>query len=167
MQAYEVEFVPAQRPPLRIKDAIRADTVPHPHVAVGDPDTPGRGVRIPLTSRLVASCNSGPPLICRAAAYRDPKTGRIVLGVEPPTDAGDARALVLLAASSRFPDGFSITPQQGVSVLATGDLRHGQHMLALWTDGGTILVEDPAREERYEVRRTGDQFNQTALSSAP
>jgi hypothetical protein len=163
MQAYEVEFVPAQRPPLRIKDAIRADTLPHPHVSVGDPGTPGRGVRVPLTSRLLASCNSGPPLICRAAAYRDPKTGRIVLGVEPTMDTQDTRALVLLAASSRFPDGVSITPQQGVNVLATGELYHGRHMLLIWPDGGKIVVEDPGREERYEVRRTGDQFEPVTL----
>ncbi len=166
MQAYEVEFLPAELPPLRIKDAIRADTAPRPHVPVGDPSTPGRGVRVPLTSRLMIACNSGPPLIRRAAAYREPKSGSIVLGVEQPADASDARALVLLAASSSFPEGVSIVPQKGVSILATGEVRNGQQLLLIWPDGGTILVADPAREERYELRRAGDEFDQTLLPSA-
>lgn len=163
MQAYEVEFAPAQLSPLHIADAIRAETLPIPHVPVGDPATPGKGVRIPLTSRLMASFTQGSPLICRARAYRDPKTGRIVLGVEQAADVHDARAIVLLAASSRFPEGMSVTPQKGVAVLATGQVRNGQQLLLIWPDGGRVTVEDPAHEERYELRRAGDQFDRIKL----
>lgn len=163
MQAYEVEFAPAQLSPLHVADAIRAETLPHPHVSVGDPATPGRGVRIPLTSRLMASFTHGSPLICRARAYRDPKTGRIVLGVEQAADAHDARALVLLAASGRLPEGVSVTPQEGVAVLAKGHVHNGQQLLLIWPDGGSVTVKDPASEERYELRRAGDQFDRVKL----
>jgi len=163
MQAYEVEFTPAQVPPLRIKDAIRAEKLPHPHVPVGDPATPGNGTRVPLTPRLTALCNSGPWLVSRAGAYRDPKSGRIVLGMEHGEDAHDTRALVLLAASSSFPEGVSVTPQHGVSLLARGDVRNGQQVLLIWPDGGRVVVDDPAREERHELRRAGDQFDRVAV----
>lgn len=166
MQAYEVEFVPAQLTPVRIKDAIAVSLLPHPHVSVGDPDTPGRGVRVPLTSRLTASCDSGAPFISQAAAYRDPKTGRIVLGIDQATDASDRRALVLLAASSRFPDGVSVTLPKGTGLLAKGAVRNGEQILLIWPEGGSVVVDDPARQERYELRRTGDQFAQVALPSA-
>ncbi len=163
MQAYEVEFAPAQLSPLQITDAIRAESLPLPHVSVGDPAVPGKGVRIPLTSRLMASCTPGSALICRARAYRDPKTGRIVLGVEQAADLHDARAIVLLAASSRFPDGVSVTPQKGVAILAKGQVRNGQQLLLIWPDGGRVTVKDPACEERYELRRAGDQFDRVKL----
>jgi len=163
MQAYELEFAPAQLSPLHIADGIRAETLPRPHVAVGDPATPGKGVRVPLTSRLMASFSQGPPLICRAKAYRDPKSGQIVLGVEQGTEAQEARVLVLLAAVSRFPEGVSVTPQKGVAVLAKGQVRNGQQLLLIWPDGGGVTVEDPAREERYELRRAGDQFDRITL----
>ena len=163
MQAYEVESAPAQRSPLHVADAIRAETLPHPHVSVGDPATPGKGVRIPLTSRLMASFTQGSPLICRARAYRDPKTSRIVLGVEQGADAHDHRAIVLLAASSRFPEGVSVTPQNGVAVLAKGQVRNGQQLLLIWPDGGRVTIEDPAHEERYQLRRAGDQFDRITL----
>jgi len=166
MQAYEVEFAPAQLSPLHIADAIHAETLPHPHVSVGDPATPGKGVRIPLTSRLMASFSQGAPLICRARAYRDPKTGRIVLGVEQAADVHDARALVLLAASSRFPEGVSVTAQKGVAVLAKGQVRNGQQLLLIWPDGGRVTIEDPAREEGYELRRAGDQFDRVTLQES-
>ncbi len=163
MQTYEVEFAPAQLSPLRILDAIRAETLPLPHVSVGDPATPGRGIRIPLTSRLMGSFTPGSPLICRARAYRDTKTGRIVLGVEQAADVHDARAIVLLAASSRFPEGVSVTPQKGVAVLAKGQVRNGQQLLLIWPDGGRVTVEDPAGEGRYELRRAGDRFDRVTL----
>jgi len=166
MQAYEVEFAPAQLSPLHIADAIHAETLPHPHVSVGDPATPGKGVRIPLTSRLMASFSQGAPLSCHARAYRDPKTGRIVLGVEQAADVHDARALVLLAASSRFPEGVSVTVQKGVAVLAKGQVRNGQQLLLIWPDGGRVTIEDPAREEGYELRRAGDQFDRVTLQES-
>jgi hypothetical protein len=119
MQAYEVEFGPAQLSPLHIADAIRAETLPCPHVSVRDPATPRKGVRIPLTSRLMASFTQGSPLICRSGMYRNPKTGQIVLGTERIVNGHDVRAFVLLAASSRFPEGVSITPQKGIAILAT------------------------------------------------
>jgi hypothetical protein len=160
MHAYQVECTPAQRPPVRIADGIRAQKLPHPHVPVGDPETPGKGVRIPLTTRLAASCNGGAALIARAAVYRDPKSGGLVLGTERTAAADDARALVLLAASSRFPEGVSVTPQKGVGLLARGETRNGgQQVLLLWPDGGKVLVEDPGGEERYELRRAGDEFD--------
>ncbi|MGD0264817.1 MAG: hypothetical protein ABSD47_07645 [Candidatus Methylomirabilota bacterium] len=163
MQAYEVEFAPAQLSPLHITDGIRAETLPCPHVSVGDPATPGKGVRIPLTSRLMASFTQGSSLICRARAYRDPKTGRIVLGIEQAADVHDARVLVLLAASSAFPEGVSVTPQKEVVLLAKGQVRNGQQLLLIWPDRGRVTVEDPAREERYELRRAGDQFDRVRL----
>lgn len=163
MQAYEIEFAPAQLHSLHITDAIRAETLPFPHVSVGDPTTPGRGLRIPLTSRLMASFTQGQPLICRAKAYRDPKTGRIVLGVEQTADVNDSRALVLLAASSSFPDGVSVTPRGEVTLLAKGEVRNGQQLLLIWPEEGRVAVEDPAREERYELRRAGDQFDRVMM----
>jgi len=123
MQAYEVEFTPAQLPPFRITDGIRAQRVPHLHVSVGDPATPGKGVRVPLTTRLAASCNGAEALIARAAAYRDPKSGSIVLGMEQVPASDDARALVLLVASSSFPEGVSVTPRKEVGLLAKGETR--------------------------------------------
>ena len=163
MQAYEIEFAPAQLSPLHITDGIRVETLPRPHVSVGDPATPGKGVRIPLTSRLMASFTQGSSLICRARAYRDPKTGRIILGVEQAADVHDARVLVLLAASSPFPEGVSVTPQKEVVLLAKGQVRNGQQLLLIWPDGGRVTVEDAAREERYELRRAGDQFDRVRL----
>jgi len=165
MQAYEVEFTPAQLPPFRITDGIRAQRLPHLHVSVGDPATRGKGVRVPLTTRLAASCNGGALLIARAGAYRDPKTGRIVLGTEPGANAEDTRALVLLAASSSFPEGVSVTPRKEVSLLAKGEMHNGQQLLLIWPDGGRVLVEDPAREERYELRRTGDEFDKITVQA--
>lgn len=166
MQAYEIDFTPAQVPPLRIKDGIRAEKIPQPHVSVGDPGTPGRGVRVPLTSRLTASCNSGALRIIRAGAFRDPKSGTIVLGVEHAETAPDTRALVLLSASSSFPEGVAVIPGREVSLLARGDVRHGQQVLLVWPDGGRVVVEDPAREERHELRRAGDQFDRSVLPPA-
>jgi hypothetical protein len=163
MQAYQVEFLPAQLRSLHITDAIRAETLPLPHVSVGDPATPGKGVRIPLTSRLRAACTEGPPLISRATAYRDPKSGQIVLGAEQATDAPDARALVLLAASSGFLEGVSVTPRKDVILLAKGEVRNGQQLLLIWPDGGRVAVEDPVREERYELHRAGDEFERIVI----
>ena len=152
--------------PIRIKDAIRVNLRPHPHVCVGDPETPGRGVRVPLTSRLSASCDSGAPLISRAAAYRDPKSGRIVLGIDQADETPDQRALVLLAASSTFPDGVSVTLPKGVSLLAKGDVRNGEQILLIWPEGGSVVIADPARQERYELRRAGNDFAQVAVEGA-
>ena len=163
MQAYELTFTPAQLPPLRITDSIHAEALPHPHVSVGDPVTPGKGVRIPLTSRLMAAFNQGPPLIGRASAFRDPKSGKIVLGVERTRDENNARALVLLDALSRFHEGVSVTPRKEVTLLARGEIPNGQQLLLIWPDGGKVAVEDPAREERYELQRAGDQFDRILL----
>ena len=163
MQAYEVQFLPAQRPPLHINDAIPAETLPFPHVSVGDPATPGKGARVPLTSRLTASFNQGPSTICRAKAYRDPKTGSVVLGIEQAEGADDSRALVLLAASNGFPEGVTVTPQKEVTLLAKGEVRNGQQLLLIWPDGGRVAVLDPVREERYELHRAGDQFNRVLV----
>jgi len=163
MQAYQVDFTPARRPAMQISDAIRATTTPHPHIPIGDAGTSGKGARIPLTSRLVATLHDGAPVIARAKAFRDPKTGTIVLGIDPEPDAAEARALVLLSAASNFPDGLSVTPEQELTVLARGDIRHGEQLLLIWPEGGRILIEDPAREERYALRRSGDQFERVEL----
>jgi hypothetical protein len=163
MQAYEVQFLPAQRPPLHINDAIPAETLPFPHVSVGDPSTPGKGARIPLTSRLSASFNQGASTICRAKAYRDPKSGGVVLGVEQAEGVDDDRALVLLAAANGFPEGVTVTPRKDVTLLARGEVRNGQQLLLIWPDGGTVSVLDPVREERYELHRTGNQFDRVLV----
>jgi hypothetical protein len=163
MQVFEVEFIPSQVPPLRIKDAILAEKLPQSHISVGDPATPGKGVRVPLTARLTASGNEGIVAIRRAGAYRDPKSGRIVLGEEPAGDGNDPRALVRLAAWSSFPEGVSVVLEKKVHVLAKGEIRNGQQFLLIWPDGGTVVVEDLAREERYELRRAGDQFDRVVL----
>jgi hypothetical protein len=164
MLAYEVNFLPAKRPPLHINDAIPVETLPFHHVSVGDPATPGKGTRIPLTSRLIASFNQGPSAICHAKAYRDPKSGGIVLGVEQADEGeNDDRALVLLAASNGFPEGVTVTPQKGITLLAKGEVRNGQQLLLLWPEGGAVAVLDPVREERYELRRTGDQFDRVLM----
>lgn len=159
MQAYEIEFSPAQLHALHIQDAIRAEIFPFPHVSVGDPATPGKGLRVPLTTRLIAAITQGSLMICRAKAFRDPKTQRVVLGVEQDGDAQDPRALVLFAASSSFPDGVSVTLKGEVTLLAKGEVRNGEQMLLIWPEGGKVAVEDPAREERYELHRAGDQFD--------
>ena len=163
MLAFGVEFTPAQRPPLRITDGIPAATSPHPHVSVGNPATPDKGMRVPLTSRLGASCVGATPLLRRAGAYRDPKTARVVLGVEPATQASETRALVLLSASSSFPEGVAVTPRAGVGLLAKGETTHGQQLLLIWPEGGRVVVEDPGREEQYELFRTGEDFNWTII----
>jgi len=74
---------------------------------------------------------------------------------------------VLLAASSTFPEGVSVTPRKDVGLLAKGRMRNGQQLLLIWPDGGTVLVEEPGREERYELRRTGDEFDMVAIEAAP
>lgn len=167
MQAYEVQFTPAQLPPFRITDGIRAQGRPHLHVPVGDPATRNPVVRVPLTMRLAASCNGGAALIARATAYRDPKSGSIVLGMEPAAGADDARALVLLTASSTFPEGVTVTPRKDVGLLVAGEIRNGQQLLLIWPDGGTVLVEEPGREERYTLRRTGDDFGMVSAEATP
>jgi hypothetical protein len=159
MQAYHVEFSPARLQPLRISDAICAAIVPRPHVSIGDPTTPGKGIRIPLTSRLMGSITQESRLISRAQAYREPRTGRIVLGVEPPGDAGDSGALVLLVAMSNFPEGFSVVPGREVRLLANGEVPNGRQVLLIWPDGAQVAIDDPVRGERHEVRRAGDQFD--------
>lgn len=166
MQAYEVDFTPAQMPPLRIRDGIRAETEPHPHVSVGEAGTSGNGLRVPLTSRLAAAMDAGAPLISRAGAYRDPKSGAIVLGVERDTDGESSLALVKLALSNGFPEGMSITPGKDVRVLARGEARNGRQVLLVWPDGGTVVVEDPVREERHALRRAGDRFDRLPMESA-
>jgi hypothetical protein len=166
MQAYQVEFVPAHLPPLRIADAIRPETSPRPHVVVGDPATPGGGTRIPLAARLLAALSSGAPLIQRVKAFRDPKSGGIVLGAESADDPQDGRALVLFSATSNFPDGVTISPGRGITTLAQGAVPHGRQLLLIWPDGETVGVDDPANEARYALRRVGDQFERIVVDSA-
>jgi len=163
MQAYEVDFAPAQLSPLSVTDGVRVRTQPVPHVSVGDASKPETGVRIPLTSRLLASLDPSSPLIGRAKAYRDPKTGRIVLGVEEAKDEHDTRALVLLSASSGFPNGISVRRQKGLALLAEGAAGHARQLLLIWPEGSEIIVEYSLREERFTLRRTGDQFKPDRL----
>lgn len=164
MQAYEVEFTPGKLSPLQIKDGVRARLRPTPHVALGDPDVPGRGLRIPLTARLAASLNGNGQLIARAKAYRDPKSGRIVLGVEQPEDGDAGRALVRLSTSTGFPNGVSITPPRGLAVLAEGELGTARQYLLLWPDGAALTIVDDVRDERHELRRIGDEFSRSAVA---
>jgi len=163
MQAYQVEFSPAQLSPLSVTDGVHVQTQPVPHVSVGDASTPETGIRIPLTSRLQASLDPATPRIGRAKAYRDPKTGRIVLGVEEAKDEHDTRALVLLSATCGFPDGISVHCQKGLALLAQGAAGHARQMLLIWPEGSEVIVEDSLREERYTLRRTGDHFDPVRL----
>jgi hypothetical protein len=165
MQTYEVQFTPAHLSPLRISDAIRAEQLPAPHVPVGDPDIPGKGLRIPLTTRLVASLDRRSPLIGRAKAYRDPKSHRIVLGMEQADDARDNRALVLLSTKSGALGGVSVLLPKDVSLLAEGEREGGRQLLLIWPDGAGIAVEDTIREQRHELRRQGDEFARTTVKS--
>ncbi len=165
MHAYEVEFAPARLNSLHITDAIRAERLPHPHVAVGDASE-GKSIRIPLTARLTASIVQGELLISRAKAYRDPKSGQIVLGVEQVSAQTDSRALVLLAVLNSFPEGMIVTPRNGVALLARGGVPNGQQLLLIWGEGSTVTVEDPVREERYELRRAGNQFERLRIPEA-
>jgi len=167
MQAYAVEFLPARRPPLRITDGVSASPLPHPHLVVGESGGAGKSARIPLTARLVASSRGNGTTIHRAGIYRDPKSGRIVLGVEHAPDETDARALVLLAASSSFPDGVSVIPEKTIGLIAQGEMQKGQQLLLIWPDGDRVVVEDPAREERYAILRSGDQFESILLTEGP
>jgi hypothetical protein len=134
-------------------------------VAVGSGVAPDEGQRVPITARLMASCAAGTPSIGRAVAYRDPKSGTIVLGVEQGVQENGARALVLFSASSSFPEGVAVTTPTSIRVLGKGPRRNGQQLLLIWPEGERILVEDPGREERYEVRRTGDQFVLAVLAN--
>ncbi len=163
MQVFELVFSSGQLNPVRITDAIPAEMHPFPHVPIGaDPQT--KGERVPLTARLAAT-RSPEQLIARAGVFRDPKTSRIVLGVEQ-SNGDDPRALVLLSASNSFPEGVGVTPGKGLSVLARGEIRNGEQLLVIWPEGGTIVIHDPVREERHELRRTGSQFDRTLLEEA-
>jgi hypothetical protein len=163
MQLFEVVFSPGQLNPVRITDAIPAEMRPFPHVPVGrDPEK--KGERVPLTGKLAAT-GSPERVIARAGVFRDPKTGRIVLGMEQ-SNGDDPRALVLLSASNSFPEGVVISPGKGVSVLARGDIRNGEQLLVIWPDAGTVVIQDPVREERHEFRRVGTQFERTMLGEA-
>ena len=164
MQAFTLDFLPARRPPLRITDGLPAVALPHPHVAVGETGQADKVARVPITPRLATLSRERDTLINRAGVYRDPKTGRIVLGVEPSGAGTETRALVLLAASSSFPDGVSIVPEKVVGVIAQGEIRNGRQVLLTWPDGGQVIVEEPAREARYALRRSGDQFDSVPLA---
>jgi len=160
MQLFEVVFSSGQLNPVRISDAIPAEMHPFPHVSVGtNPDR--QGERIPCTGRLVATRNAE-QLIVRAGVFRDPKSGRIVLGTEK-SNGDDARALVLLSASNTFPEGVAIAPGKGVSVLARGEIKNGEQLLAIWPENATVVIQDTVRDERHELRRVGSQFDRTML----
>lgn len=161
MQAYHVEFTAGRLSPLQITDGVPAEIHPAPHLPVGDPTTPGQGIRVPLTTRLCAGLDPGAPRIERTKPFRDPKTGAVVLGVEPPEEAADSRALVLLSASSGFPEEVVVNPQKGLACLARGQVGPVRHLLLIWPDGGAVTVEDPVQEERYELTRSGDQFRRS------
>jgi len=164
MQAYEVQFTPAHLSPVRIGDAIRAELRPAPHVPVGDPDAPGKGLRIPLTTRLAASLDGQAPLIGRAKAYRDPKSRRIVLGMEQADDARDERALVLLSTKGGALGDVSVRLPKEISLLAEGEREGTRQLLLIWPDGAGIAVEDGVREQRYELRRQGSEFARTVVN---
>jgi hypothetical protein len=166
MQVFALDFLPARRPSLRIVDGLPAATHPHPHVIVGEAAATAQVARIPMTPRLAAIAREGNATVGRAGVYRDPKTGRIVLGIESSTDRTDTRALVLLAASSSFPDGVSVIPEKTVGVIAQGDVRNGRQYLFTWPDGAQVVIEEPAREARYAIRRSGDQFESVPLADA-
>jgi hypothetical protein len=57
----------------------------------------------------------------------------------------------------------TVTLQREVTLLAKGEVRNGQQLLLIWPDGGTVAVLDPVREERYELRRAGDQFDRVLV----
>jgi hypothetical protein len=163
MQAYEVEFTPVLRSPLRIADAIRVQTIPAPHVLVGDPATPGKGRRIPLTVRLIAALDRAAPLIARAKVYRDPKTSQFVLGIEQGDNGADARAIVLLSTTTSPPGDAVVSLPKEIGLLARGDVGHARQLLLLWPEGSAITVEDPILEQRHALRRVGSEFTRTIL----
>ncbi|HSB68980.1 MAG TPA: hypothetical protein VLH58_08310 [Candidatus Methylomirabilis sp.] len=163
MQVFEVEFAPALRSPIRIADAIRVATQPTPHIPLGDPETPGKGLRVPLTSRLAASLDRGAALMARAKAYRDPKTGQIVLGIEQAEDKQTDRALVLLSVRNDSLGGFSVSLPNHVGLLAQGQRDDMRQLLLIWPDGAGITVEDSMHDQRHEIRRSGDDFTRVVL----
>ncbi len=158
MQLFEVVFSSGQLNPVRISDAIPAELRPFPHVPVGtNPDS--KGERVPLTGRLAAMRNTE-QTITRAGVFRDPKSGRIVLGAEK-ANGDDPRAVVLLSAANTFPEGVAVAPGKGVSVLARGEIKNGEQLLVIWPEDATVVIQDPVREERHELRRSGSQFERT------
>jgi hypothetical protein len=163
MQAFEVEFTPALRSPVRIEDAIRVQTDPTPHVAVGDPGAPGKGRRIPLTVRLIGSLDRAAPLIVRAKVFRDPKTSQFVLGIDPDDNRADRRALVLLSAITSPPGDAVVDLPPEVIPLAQGQVGRARQLLLVWPEGSRIVVEDPVLEQRYALRRVGGEFTRTFL----
>jgi len=161
MQLFEVVFSSGQLNPVRIADAIAAELRPFPHVPIGaNPDS--KGERVPLTGRLAATCSTE-HTITRAGVFRDPKSGRIVLGAEK-TNGDDPRAVVLVSASNTFPEGVAVAPGKGVSVLARGEIKNGEQLLVIWPEDATIVIQDPVREERHELRRSGSQFERTLVA---
>lgn len=164
MQAYEVEFTPAFLSPLRVTDAIRVQTVPAPHVLVGDPSIPGEGRRIPMTVRLIAALDRAAPRIARAKVYRDPKTAQIVFGVEQGDTKEDTRAIVLLSTTTSPPGDAPVVIPKEVRLLAAGVVGRVRQHLLIWPEGSKITVEDPILEQRYELRRDGDEFTRTVLA---
>ncbi len=163
MQAFEVEFTPAMRSPLRIEDAIRVQTVPAPHVLVGEPGTPGKGQRIPMTIRLIAALDHAKPLIARAKVFRDPKTSQFVLGIDPGDNGAETRAIVLLSTTTSPPGDAVVVLPREVIPLAQGAVGHARQHLLVWPEGSEIVVEDPILEQRHALRRTGGEFLRTIL----
>ena len=95
--------------------------------------------------------------------YNTHPSGATLPFVQQDKDEDDTRALVLLSASSGFPNGISVLCQKGLALLAEGAAGHARQLLLIWPDGSEVIVEDSLREERYTLRRTGDQFDPVRL----
>ena len=61
----------------------------------------------------------------------------------------------------------SVIPEKTIGLIAQGEMQNGQQLLLIWPDGDRVVVEDPAREERYAILRSGDQFESILLTEGP
>jgi hypothetical protein len=165
--AYQVDFLPGQLSPIRVKDGLEAELRPRPHISVGDPEAAGNGARVPLAARLASVVNVNGRRVARAKVYRDPGSGQIVLGADESGDGTGTSAIVLLSASTGFPDGVSIQPSKGLSVLAQGERGRVRQCLLIWPDGAGVTIHDHLRNESHELRRTGEDFKHTSVVSQP
>jgi len=154
MQAYELEFVPAQLSPLHIADGIRAET--SRPTCRRDPPRPERASDS-VRPRLMASFTQEPPLIFARRRIGTPRAA----GSSSALSRIRTRRMPVpsswLAAVSRFPEGVSVTPRKASPFTRRARFATGSNCSDL-PDGGGVTVRRPRARRAVRVRRAGDQF---------
>jgi hypothetical protein len=121
------------------------------------------GRRIPLTVRLIAALDRAAPQLARAKVFRDPKTMQFVLGIDQGDNGADSRALVLLSTTTSPPGDAVVVFRKEVILLGQGQVGRTRQSLLVWPEGSEATVEDPILEQRYALRRVGDDFTRLFL----